>query len=225
MGLERRKDDDKQSRWFPLEDYFLNYHIDDVIYGYLSYSATYNEETKELYLAPPKYDKLLQDLARALGMEKRRIKAHMEKILSAKLITYDKQKSRYLIKNYGHGEKYSIIHCSLLFFLISGLNRNAVKIAVYLLNKYEYYTDQNDKYYNFTLRELTTILGYADSSSTRGRVNPMIKKVLKWLCLAGVINIKEGYYNSRPCYYLTYCATREDNLKPQSLDELNFLEG
>ena len=113
----------------------------------------------------------------------------------------------------------------LLFFLISGLNRNAVKIAVYLLNKYEYYTDQNDRYYNFTLRELTTILGYAESSSTRGRVNPMIKKVLKWLCLAGVINIKEGYYNSRPCYYLTYCATREDNLKPQSLDELNFLEG
>lgn len=223
MSLQKNKNDEKQNRWLPLEGYFFDYHVDDIVYGYLAYSATYDEQTKKLYLTPKKYNKLLEDLASVLVVEKRIVKAHLQKIFDAGLITYDKKNCRYLIKNYGYEEKYVIMMNSLLFFLVSGLNRNAIKIAAYLLNKYMYYTDQNGKYYNFTLQELSALMGYSKTSRTR--VNPMIKKVLKWLCLAGVINIKEGYYNSRPCYYLTYCATREDNLKPQSLDELNFLEG
>lgn len=222
MNLQRNENDENQKRWFPLEGYFFDYKIDDIVYGYIVYRATYDEITKKLYITPNKYDRAIEELASALIVEKRIIKAHLQKIFEAGLIQYDEKNCRYLIKNYGDQEKYTIIMSSLLFFLVSGLNRHSLKIAAFLLNKYLYYTIKYGKFYNFTLLELSTMMGYSPSS--KSRTNKMLKKVLKWLCLAGVINLKEGYYAKHPCYFLTYGATREDNLKPQPLDELKFLE-
>lgn len=61
----------------PLEGYFFDYRVDDIVYGYLAYSATYDEQTKKLYLTPKKYDKLLEDLVSVLAVEKRIVKAHL----------------------------------------------------------------------------------------------------------------------------------------------------
>lgn len=61
---------------------------------------------------------------------------------------------------YNEAGKYKLVNYEMLSYLVNTRNSNAIKIYIYLLNKFQWKEN-----YIFTLKELLVAIGYSENSN------------------------------------------------------------
>lgn len=212
------------TRRFSLEENFMNYDSNDLLYGALQYLATYHPELHLLYLTKKNYTKSKQELMAICGLDSRGIKRHLDRLIEKGLI---KEKKIYVGENkveyecftfpYDAKEKYQIINNEMLWYVVSTRNKQAVRVYIYLLNKYNWKKD-----YEFSNKELVEALGYSPNGKN-ALVSSMVSNILESFKREGVIDYDE-YYETRidncgrqiptPKKKLVFVASNKNQLKP-----------
>ena len=186
-------------RRMPTEGAFMSFKIDDIVYGYLQGIATYDKyDKKRVYLT----EKTLQDakvvLADLLGKKSSRtISRKIEVLMSEEneLMAFDEETKQYYFP-YDKISKYCVVSAEILQELTSVYNKMAVRVYVYLLDKY-LWKEKDGSTYDFTIHELKVAFGY--SASTRGSANSQIEMVLKNI----LKNLKANHFIDYEDYYDT----------------------
>lgn len=217
---------DDYTRRFSLEHNFMDYDSDDLLYGALQYLATYHPELHMLYLTKKKYTKSKQELMAICGLDSRGIKRHLDRLIEKGLI---KEKKIYIGENkveyecfifpYDTKERYQIINNEMLWYVVSTRNKQAVRIYIYLLNKYNWKEN-----YEFSNKELVEALGYSPKGNN-ALASSMVSNILESFKREGVIDYNE-YYEQRvdtcgrqvpmPKKALVFVASNKNQLKQLS---------
>lgn len=176
-------------RRIPVEGIFLHYRIDDIVYGYLQASATFNPTDKVLYIPKKNMPRIKNELQIIIGCKSATtITNKINTLMENKLLAFDEDKQIYTFP-YDRDEKYKIIGADLLKELVVVYRPTVLKIFVYLLDKYEWKNQTNSEYI-FTLTELAAAMGYAASS---GRQDENTRIILNHLRKTGLIDFEEFY--------------------------------
>ena len=137
----------------------------------------------------------------------RTIERHVDSLIDRGLITEDKIKISKVLKNgnvetydydvyrfpYDYNSKYEIVNKEMIKYLIYTRNAHAIKIYLYLLNKFKWKPG-----YLFTKQELKLALGY--SANTRGQVvEEMIGAILTSFCREGILTIEKNITMEEVC--------------------------
>lgn len=211
------------TRRFSLEENFMNYDSNDLLYGALQYLATYHPELHLLYLTKKNYTKSKQQLMAICGLDSRGIKRHLDRLIEKGLI---KEKKIYVGENkveydcfvfpYDTKEKYQIINNEMLWYVVSTRNKQAVRVYIYLLNKYNW-----KKNYEFSNKELIEALGYS-TNGNNALASSMVSNILESFKREGVIDYSE-YYETKidncgrqiptPKKALVFVASHKSELK------------
>lgn len=179
-------------RRIPVEGIFLHYKTDDIVYGYLQASATFNPKDKVLYINQKNMTSIRRELQDIIGCKSAStITNKLNYLMENNLFKFDEKASRYIFP-YDPNEKYKIISSELLKELVVVYKPMVLKIFIYLLDKYEWKKEANSQYV-FTLTELSAAMGYAASS---GRQDANIRIILEHLRRTGMINYEEFYEKS-----------------------------
>lgn len=189
----------KHPRRMPTEGAFMSFKIDDIIYGYLQGIATYNPEVKMVYLSEVDFLEAKRVLKDLLGTCARTISRKIDILTENDLLKYDKDKKIYYFP-YNKDEKYCIVSADLLKELTSVYNHMAVRVYVYLLDKY-IWKQKNEENYDFTIKELKAAFGYSVSTKGHGskargtnQIDEVLKNVLNNLAYNHYIEW-EAYYD------------------------------
>lgn len=175
------------TRRFSLEENFMNYSTDDLLYGIMQYLATYHPTDEELYLSKKNLTKNKKEIYALCDLNARSLKRHLEKLIDAGLI---EEKELSYTFPYDFDERYQIIDWEMLWYVVSTRNKFAIKIYVYLLNKF-LWKQTTKEHYIFTTQELVEALGY---SSCRNYVaESAINNVLESFSREGVISFSNYY--------------------------------
>lgn len=176
-------------RRIPVEGIFLHYRIDDIVYGYLQASATFNPKEKILYIPKKNMPGIKNELQIIIGCRSATtITNKINTLIENKLLALDTEKQIYTFP-YNQDERYKIIGADLLKELVVVYRPTVLKIFIYLLDKYEWKKQTNSEYV-FTLSELAAAMGYAASS---GRQDENTRIVLNHLRKTGLIDFEEFY--------------------------------
>lgn len=179
-------------RRIPVEGIFLHYKTDDIVYGYLQASATFNPKDKVLYINQKNMTSIRRELQDIIGCKSAStITNKLNYLMENNLFKLDEKAGRYIFP-YNPDEKYKIISSELLKELVVVYKPMVLKIFIYLLDKYEWKKESNSQYV-FTLTELSAAMGYAASS---GRQDANIRIILEHLRRTGMINYEEFYEKS-----------------------------
>lgn len=188
----RQDHDEKYYRNISLEDNFMNYNVDDLLYAFMNYHATYDPEQKEYYLTErnwTKYRPLLKSI-----LNTRNCRNHLNSLISKGIIHYDKERMRYIFPHNGF-KKYQQVNNAMLYYLIITSNINVIKIYIYLLNKWSWKNNIKEPYY-FTLKELREALGY--SGSNNEGVDAALRTILFSISKQGIIDATPTYLQINP---------------------------
>ena len=176
-------------RRIPVEGIFLHYSIDDIVYGYLQASASYNPNTNLIYIKKRDMTGIKRMLKTVVGCSSASTVANkINRLLDEGLLAYDEKTELYTFP-YNRDEKYKIVSSEMLFRLTTVYKPMVVKIFIYLLDKYEWKKSINDRYC-FTISELSSMMGYAKSSRSQEEA---IRAILENLRDVGYIDYEEGY--------------------------------
>lgn len=176
-------------RRFSLEENFMNFSTDDLLYGFMQYLSTYHPIEKKLYLTKKKFQENKAIINDICGFKSRNtLNNHIKKLIETGLIAEQDIKNNYkeypsYVFPYDELENYQLINQDMLWYVISTRNQQAVKIYVYLLNKYLWKPD-----YSFTIRELQQVLGYSETTKTAAS---LISNILKSFKREGIIDYTE----------------------------------
>lgn len=201
------------TRRFSLEQDFMNYSTDDLLYGMMQYLATYHTESEVLYLTKQNFNKKKKEIYALCDLNSRSLKRHLDKLKEQNLIDEidlycDNQSIPVYTFPYDIDDRYQLIDWEMLWYVVSTRNKFAVKVYVYLLNKF-LWKQQTDEKYNFTLQELTNMLGYSGRNTT---AESMLSNVLESFSREGVIGFSD--YWIRHCDFLgnekTICKKQLD---------------
>lgn len=179
-----------KDRRFSLDEDFMNYSIDDLLYGAMQYLATFHPAKRQLYLTKQNLMKNKKVLYTMCNLDSRKLKAHIQKLIDKGLIKeemIDEYPSYTFPYDYDGG--YQIINYEMLWYLVSTRSRFAIQIYVYLLNKY-LWKAQTEEDYIFTNKELQVALGYSKDSNLAGSA---ITNVLESLSREGIIKIVDEW--------------------------------
>lgn len=195
--------DKKQAhtRLFSLGDDFMNFKIDDLLYGFmrsLSTARPVYEEGKAVkwqeYLLKKEFTKSKKVIAGICGCSTRTIDRHLNDLFARGLleegfevIENNKKEYEYPCFWFPHNESnpYKIVEKDLVRYLVDTRNAQCIKVYLYLLNKYEWKED-----YTFTLKEIQMALGYSsDCSSARTTVS----NILDSFAREGIIKYENTY--------------------------------
>ena len=182
-------------RRMSLEDNFMNYGIDDLLFGSMYYLATFHPIAKKLYLTKKNYTKNrkmfynLEDNGNA-----KTLKRHLDKLIEKGLVVEEElvingEKYPSYVFPYDYDKKYQLIEKDMLWYIISTRNRQAVKIYTQLLNWY-LWKKENDEFFIFTNKDIMKILGY---STDNKMASSMVSNILESLSREGVIRY-ENYF-------------------------------
>ena len=182
-------------RRMSLEDNFMNYGIDDLLFGSMYYLATFHPIAKKLYLTKKNYTKNrkmfynLEDNGNA-----KTLKRHLDKLIEKGLVVEEDlvingEKYPSYVFPYNYDKKYQLIEKDMLWYIISTRNRQAVKIYTQLLNWY-LWKKENDEFFIFTNKDIMKILGY---SADNKMASSMVSNILESLSREGVIRY-ENYF-------------------------------
>lgn len=200
------------TRNISLEPEFMNYGIDDILWGMILVKATYNEKDKELYITEDNLLEVKRDYTRGIGVTARTTRNRLDKYFSLGMmeqkIVDNKVYYRLEDKKY---QQYKIIDYYILKYLVITKSHNAIKIYTYLLNKYDLWYGR-DNMYSFTAHELLLALGYTESSANNGNLTEMIKMILRDLQKTGLIDYAEYYDGKSPRMRLLKVAKKEIEL-------------
>lgn len=180
---------DLQKRRFSLEDDFMNYSTDDLLYGYLSYHSIFDPVEKERYIYVKNVAPLKKYIAAMIHKTTKTVNNRIDKLIERGLLKKSvKYNQGVYIFVEGEG-RYQLVNYDILFYLLVNRNEFAIKIYAYLLNKYLWKASSNE-HYIFTLEELAKVMGYAESSIAG--VTPMIGLVLDSFFREGLIKWREN---------------------------------
>lgn len=217
-------------RRFSLEDDFMNYKTDDLLFGFmrcLSMAFPIKDQEGRIvewkeYLPISMYQEEKKTAAQLCGCTSRTIENHLNKLIAAGLV----KKGTYVASNgqscecyffpYDKDTSFKLLSKDMVKWLVYTRNANAIRIYLYLLNRSGLRKD-----YNFTLEEIRTALGYAPTSKT---ANEIIGYVLESFKREGLIDYEQKWFsngkNKIKKYVLKYIATRS----PEDKDNLFALQ-
>lgn len=187
-------------RRFSLEQNFMNYTIDDILFGAMYYFATFHPTQRILYLTKKNFTKYRNDIKNLCNVSTQTLNNHLKKLIEkgliqeAEITSGEVKYPSYTFPHKPEGEKYQLIDNEMLWYICSTRNQHAVKIYVYLLNKYMWKREVNETYI-FTMKELIEAIGYANGSNN-AVANSIVKNILESFLREGVIRY-EDYYEER----------------------------
>lgn len=205
LMFPRQDYDEKYFRNISLEDAFMNYSVDDLLYAFMSYHATFDPQTQQYYLTErnwTKYKPLLKSI-----ITTRNCRNHLNSLISKGIIIHDYEHMRYIFPHNGF-KKYQPVNNAMLYYLIITSNINVIKIYIYLLNKWLWKNKTNEPYY-FTLKELREAIGYSGSN------NPGVDDALHTILFS---ISKQGIIDATPTY-----LTINPNSPPSPVYQLDFV--
>lgn len=194
-------------RKFSLEDDFMNYKTDDLVYGFmrsLSTARPTGEKTEkgkqeyEEYLLKKKFSKNKKIIANICGITPRAIDKRIEKLKSRGLI--QEKTITTMIKKVETDmdcyvfpvdleAKFQFLDKDVVEYLVNTRNSQSIRVFIYLFNKYLWKKETKEKYI-FTLRELKEALGYAESTKT---ADTMIRNILASFKSEGILKYEKFY--------------------------------
>jgi DNA-binding Lrp family transcriptional regulator len=184
------------TRRFSLENDFMNYNSDDLLYGAMQYLATYHPEMHLLYLTKKNYKKAQNDLANLCGASTKTISRHLSRLIEKGLV---KEKKIYLGADkveydcytfpYEHSSRYQIIDNEMLWYVVSTRNHQAVRVYLQLLNWYKWKAETGE-FYNFDNKDILAKLGYS-TNSNNALASSMVTNILESFYREGIIDYQE----------------------------------
>ena len=162
------------TRRFSLEDDFMNFKTNDLLYGFMRGLSTARpvEGQKEWqeYLPKKIFKQNRKVIAAICGCTTRTIDNHVEKLFEAGLLEEGFEIVEQNGKEYeyecfwfpcDYNGRYKLIEQDVVKYLVNTRNAQAIRIYLYLLNKYQWKTG-----YIFTIQEIKEALGYAPSTKS-----------------------------------------------------------
>lgn len=194
------------TRVFSLEQDFMNWKTDDLLYAFMRCLSTARPEVEEgkivktannkvkyrEYLPIKHFKQNKKVIAAICGCSTRTIDRHIEKLFEAGLLDEGIEVVEINGKEYDYecfwfpydyDATYKIVDKSLVEYLVHTRNAQGIRIYLYLLNKYQWKKD-----YLFTIKELKEALGYAESTKS---VDSLIKNVLASFKAEGIIKYEK----------------------------------
>lgn len=209
-------------RRISLEEDFMNYSSNDILYGYMLASSTYHPVEKKLYLSKKNYfeKEIPQIVAKLCGKSKRTIERHLAVLMSEerklvaveKLICGDKEEECFVFP-YDYDGAFQLVENDMLEYVVHTRNNCAVRIYVYLLNKYLWKKPED---YLFTSKELLAAMGYSPKSNS-STAYKMVADILESFQREGIMTIgdtfvKNGDDQPVPYKVLKFVAQKRENL-------------
>lgn len=186
-----------RKRRLSLEDNFMNYGVDDLLFGSMFYLATYHPGVKKLYLTKKNYEKNRKNFYNLEdGGNAKTLKRHLTKLIDKGLVAEEDiningEKYPSYTFPYDYNKKYQLIEAEMLWYIVSTRNRQAVKIYIQLLNWYLWKQETQEQFI-FTNKDILKVLGYSGDNKL---ASSMVSNVLESLAREGVIKYEE-YYES-----------------------------
>lgn len=84
------------TRRFPLTEDFMNYRVDDLLYGYLQYKATYNPIKDRLYITSDNLRKSKKNIETLCGCSRRTIDRQINSLIQAGMVEEITEDNRYI---------------------------------------------------------------------------------------------------------------------------------
>lgn len=184
-----------RKRRLSLEDNFMNYGIDDLLFGSMYYLATFHPGVGKLYLTKKNYAKNRKNFYNLEdGGNAKTLKRHLDKLIEKGLVAEEDIKvngENYpsYVFPYETDTKYQLVEAEMLWYIISTRNRQAVKIYIQLLNWY-LWKAKTDENFVFTNKDIMKVLGYSPDNKV---ASSMVSNVLESLSREGVIRY-ENYF-------------------------------
>lgn len=212
------------TRRISLGDEFMNHATNDLLFAYMLASATYHPVEKQLYLTKAKYqaEKMPHIIAKLCGKSKKTIDRHLAALIEKGLVAEDivicgDTKTQCFTFPFDKDMNYQIVNNDMLKYVIHTRNQCAVRIYVYLLNKYLWKPD-----YHFTSKELQVAIGYSPNTK-QSSILEMIRDILESFKREGIIEYDEEYETltnfetgevvNTPNKVLKFVAQKKDELR------------
>ena len=183
------------TRRMSLENDFMDYSTDDLLYGAMAYLATFHPTEKKLYLTKKNYTKNRKNFYNLIGSSvAKTLKRHLDALIERGLVAEEDIKSgneiypSYVFP-YNEDDNYQIIEAEMLWYVVSTRNQQAVKVYVKLLNWYLWKSQQNEQYI-FTNKDIMQVLGYS-TDSNNALASSMVSNILESFQREGVIRYEE----------------------------------
>lgn len=184
------------TRRLSLEEDFMNYSSDDLLYGALQYLATYHPELEMLYLTKKNITKSKKELYNLCGLNAKSLKRHLDKLeekglIKTKTIYIGNDKTEYECYTfpYKYDGKYQIVNNEMLWYIVSTRNQQAVRVYTMLLDWYIWKHDDGEEFI-FTNKDILKKLGYSTDNKLASSV---VSNILESFKREGVINYEEYY--------------------------------
>lgn len=234
--MELRNNESSLKRRFSLEDNFMNHkNGNDLFYGLMLHQATYDPNSNQMYLTHAKYRELRPVLKSCLaeGSTAKTFQNTLLKLMEAGLIKEGvinigshKNVPCYIFPADAN-ERYQLVNCDILWYILMTRQSCAVRIYLYLYNKYLWKKRTNDDTpYEFTIKELKCALGWSATTKT---CDELISVNLRSLAREGIIKYKETYVCNLydvtvNVKQLLFVATSEAQLVPYE-GEIEYISG
>lgn len=204
------------TRRLSLEKDFMNYDTDDLMFGLMLSTATYNPNLKQLYLSKNSYAsdrKLFYSVCDTNNMKT--LKRRLDKIKEKGLVIED-DKNYYF--PYNVNDRYRIIDKQMLRYLVDTRSKQCIRVYILLLDWYMWKSSTKE-HYIFTRGEVAERLGFSKNNSN---ARLTISNILSSLQKEGIISYREFYQNkimdngievTIPLIELCYVAKKVDEFK------------
>ena len=185
-----------RKRRFSLEDNFMNYSVDDILFGAMYYLATFHPTKRVFYLTKKKFTQNKNIIKKACDVSTQTLNNHLKKLLEHGLIQEQEIKSGGVAYpsytfSYKYKEKYQLIDNEMLWYIVTTRSQQAIKLYIYLLDKYNW-KKSNGENYIFTNTELLKAIGYSTNSSNQ-KASSVVNNILESYLREGVIKYETFY--------------------------------
>lgn len=199
-GLELNKEPKTHQRRFSLEDDFMKYDTDDLLFGAMYHLSTYHPEEKKLYLSRKNLLKNKKVIYELCGLNSQKLSRHLDKLIENNLIAETEmliagEKVPVYTFPFNYNGNYQLIDNEMLWYLASTRNHQCIRIYVLLLRYYLWKQKVGQEqgeaiYYTFTNTDLLSSIGY---SADNKLASSMITNILESFQREGIINYEEYY--------------------------------
>lgn len=213
----------EKTRRFSLENDFMNYSIDDLLFGIMCHLATYHPKEERIYLTKQNLSKNRKVIYNCCNLNSRTLKSHIDKLIEKGLVKEEDVDCGNAVYPcytfpYDYDTNYQIVDWELLWYLISTRNKGCIQVYIYLINKY-LWKEKSEEKYVFTNKELQVALGYSPNTEL---ADSFISNILESMAREGIIKFEEFYAEQtldngeivpKPQKKLLFVAKRKSDLK------------
>ena len=189
----------KNPRRFSLNDDFMKYDTDDLVYGFMRSISTAKPEGEgkyKEYLTIKKFQEEKKTIAGICGTTAKTITNRLNKLIERGLV----EEGHVMVKKksgmeevpcyffpYDYDGIYKIIEQEMVGYLVSTRNSQAIRIYLYLLNCSSLKND-----YVFTIRGIKKALGYSETTKS---IDSVINNVLNSFQKEGIISFTKEQFD------------------------------